>query len=322
MATVYSNSGKTYNFFEEPFSESSDAFRINLFSEMTNDTPATSNNAATTNAPTSIVKRFELPVYTPNNPDLWFLTCEIIFEEYGVSTEKTRFSAILQRLGPDQIAVLESIIRQKPADPYSQAKTRLIATDGKSDEEKLNQLLRGADIPHNTKPCVILQRLRALVSSEPDPDRLVRPIWLQNLPLRMQEVLSSNRNDPLDTICKTADRLYELAERNGGSVHAIDTTSTPAPVNDCLSTVLRLLTAEISALRADRNRESRPRERSRDRSHERSHSNYRPRNRSQTPFREQKTELINGQCWYHHTFGDRARNCAVGCSRYVVGNDK
>lgn len=272
-------------------------------------------------------KRFELPEYTPTNPELWFLTCETIFEDYDVTTEKKKFSAILQRLGMDQITTLESIVRQKPADPYTQARARLIAADGQSEDERVNRLLRGADIPTGTRPCVILQRLRALVgtlaATDEEADRLVRPIWLQKLPIRTQEVLQANRLDPLDSLCKTADRLHELAERPG-AVCAVS-TDTKTSANDSLATALRLLTSEIAALRAERTG-GRARERSRDRSRDRdrSHSRYsrRPRSRSQTPYREQATDMIDGICWYHHTFGERARNCAPGCKRAPLGNEK
>lgn len=271
-------------------------------------------------------KRFELPAYNSTNPDLWFLTCEIIFEDYGVETEKKRFSAILQRLGTEQIATLESIIRQKPVDPYTQAKARLIAADGKSEEEKLNHLLRGADIPTGTKPCVILQKLRALVGAIPEADRLVRPIWLQKLPVRMQEILSANSSDPLDSVCKTADKLYELQIRSSVEVSAVAASAShSSATDDCLTAALRLLTSEIAALRADR-REHRPRDtsrgRSRDRSRDRSYGRYssRPRGRSQTPGRDLKPEIIDGLCWYHYTYGDRARNCATGCKRASQGN--
>lgn len=175
-----------------------------------------SGSSANTGPQQTAGKRFELPAYNSEDPEIWFLTCEIIFDDYEVNTERKRFSAILQRLGPEQISMLESIIRHKPDDPYTQARARLIATDGTSQDEKLNRLLNGVDIPVGTRPCVILQKLRALVGTDPEADKLVRPIWMAKLPLRTQEVLSANQSDPLDSVCKTADRLHDLAERNEG----------------------------------------------------------------------------------------------------------
>lgn len=274
-------------------------------------------------------KRFELPAYNPQNPELWFLTCELIFDDYEIETEKKKFSAILQRLGPEQVTLIESIVRQKPDDAYTQAKRRIIAADGVSEEERLNQLLRGADIPAGTKPCIVLQKLRALAGGDPEADKYVRPIWLAKLPIRTQEVLSANQGDPLDTICKTADKMHEINERSTAHVHAVAAASTQpatttvaaATTTDCLATVIRLLTSEVAALRADRKEfeERRSRDRSRDRGYNRYRSRSRPR--SQTPGREQRTELIDGVCWYHYTFGDKAYKCAEGCKR-KQGNEK
>lgn len=311
----------------DPFVSFREAVRILFGEEYLEKFEMCPTGSASSNL-TTATKRFELPPYQSEKPDLWFLTCEIIFEDHSVTTERQKFSAILQRLGAEQVNIIENVIRQKPDDPYTQAKERLIAADGESEEEKLNKLLRGADIPEGTKPCIVLQRLRALVGHMPNADDLVRPIWIQKLPIRTQEILSANRNDPLDTICKTADKMHEIAERSSSSVHAVTAAaSAPKPtlaVDDCLAAVLRSLTTEIAALRAERREYQGGRERDRSRDRDRSYNRYsrRSRSRSQTPGRSGATDMYDGVCWYHYTYGDKARNCAPGCKRAGQGNDK
>lgn len=82
---------------------------------------------------------------------------------------------------------------------------------GKSRLEQLTKLLQGVDIHSNTKPSVILNKMRNLGPTS-DSNEILRSMWLQKLPQRTREILAINTDQSLDHQTELADRLYETYE--------------------------------------------------------------------------------------------------------------
>lgn len=270
----------------------------------------------------SNLNKFKLPHFNNADPVNWFLSVDFIFAQNGVDTEAGKFSALLQHLENEQLRHIYSVIQSERDDKYTEAREKLTKALGKSMEEQLDMLVRGAGVSQETKPSLILQLMQnsgLFVNN----DKLLRGMWLQRLPISSQQILGMNQSLSLTQTAEMADYLYTIEKTRGTpQVHAIQSSisnpnlpqNTGNNTNQYLVTVISKLTEQVAALEARFNEFNVSAVENR-----RSHT--RPsRNRSPTPnFRHsrshsrQRNQLYNGLCWYHFQFGDKANKCYGGC---------
>lgn len=84
--------------------------------------------------------RTTLPVFSRDDPELWFLAAEQIFDANFIASENERFSYLWQNLAPADLASIKDILSASAAERFTQAKSRLVKLHGISQEEKMNRI--------------------------------------------------------------------------------------------------------------------------------------------------------------------------------------
>jgi len=271
----------------------------------------------------SLPAKFKLPEFDPSNPELWFATVEIIFEDFNVTTERKMFAAILQSLDSTRRNDIQAIITntQEQAQ-YTKAKERIIDLYGTTSEQRLDRLLSGVQTSE-TRPQKILQEILRLSVGMPDANNLVKRAWLGKLPRRIREIVSVIENQPLEELSKLAEKLYSMdADGDANRVCSLQQESSPnAQFYSTLCSTLRTVSDEIAAIKTHISRErervySRGNRRSSSSRSERRSSSPSPsyRHRKRDPSQTRRIRYYRGLCWYHHTFGDDARKCEEKCN--------
>lgn len=312
--------------------------------------PNGSNSGAGTSSvlqfqPNMKITRFTLPEFTPDDPDTWFAAVEHIFRSNDVDTEDKKFSNILQYLTGSDLSHIKDIIPSDSADKYTQAKTRLTQIYGRGKLEQISRLLNGTDIDPNMKPSIILAKLRNAAGAKCTNDDIFRGIWLQKLPQRTKEMLAINASLSLDDQAKMADCLYEAYQQsnqisaiqpqlqmpgmqpntssfqpqstNLNATQATPTSNVSLDAFNTLMTLFQGLQTQISAIQTNQKSFE---EKLSNRTYQQRPNNYRNRRfRSPSPYRK-NLNIVDGLCYYHTKFGERAYKCAKGCKNYERGN--
>ena len=138
-------------------------------------------------------------------------------------------------------------------------------------------------------PSQLLRKLKSLAKDSVKED-VLKNIWTSRLPSDVQKILTVSEGG-LDSLAKIADQLMELYP----SVPSISSASTSALTE--LQAQIANLTQQVSALTTNK------------RGRSRSYSKSRSRSRSKS-----KDKGSNDFCWYHRTFGTKARRCNKPCS--------
>lgn len=272
------------------------------------------------------VKKFSLPKFEEADPEIWFEVADTIFIANNITSERGKFSALLEKISTDQFRTIRDI--NNSTDPevqnsaYTLAKKKLILVLGESKEKKLDKLLAASDIPRNTKPSIILQYLRDRAGHS-QCDDIVKRIWLSKLPQQINVILAADKDTSLDTLAKNADNMYEVLSQTPPVSHSeVFEAHTSSATNSAILTAIQSLAAEVASLKIENNTFAKKLKTHRSRSKGRSNnsdsdsdSEERSRHRLKSRFTKKRFSrrpppLFNGLCWYHHTFGDQAFKCA------------
>nr|VZI52455.1 unnamed protein product [Spirometra erinaceieuropaei] len=153
---------------------------------------------------------FILPPFAPSNPRVWFRQIEALFATSRITSERTRYSYVLQSLPFDVAVTVEDILDPIPADePYTRLKEAVIQQVGKSANLMLRELFAQVELGDQT-PSQLMRHMRSLLSGRHMDDAIFREIWLEKLPVPMQQVLSILDSDtPLEELATYADRINE-----------------------------------------------------------------------------------------------------------------
>lgn len=150
----------------------------------------------------------------------------------------------------------------------------------------------------------------------------MKQLFLQRLPNNVRIILASSSDSvSIEELAELADRILEISSPL--SVSAVDYTpastigargsavsSSPLQVSaevQQLSRQVTQLTAQVQALTSSLQEDRRSRSQHRGSSHP-----LRRPSSSKSPRRQQHHQ--GGECWYHWTYGDKARKCVSPCS--------
>ena len=133
----------------------------------------------------------------------------------------------------------------------------------------------------------------------------MKQLFLQRLPNNVRIILASS-SVSIEQLAELADRILEISSPLSVSAVSSSPPQVSAEVQQ-LSRQVTQLTAQVQALTSSLQEDRRSRSQHRDASRP-----VRRPSSSKSPRRQQRHQ--GGECWYHWTYGDRARKCVSPCS--------
>lgn len=272
-----------------------------------------------------------LPAFHPADPEFWFRLIELQFDSHKITRDMTKFSHVCGVLDDRYLYQVRDIIADPPAqEPYNALKNAIIERFTQSQETKTERLLDMEDIG-DRKPSEFLRHLRYL-AGQTVTDEFLRVLWTKRLPANVQAFLTLQQNNTLEQAAELADKLMKIgissqvaAVQRPQPSPAPESTQVSQTLNDNLIQFIHSSQAEMASLRQELaalrfgQQYLQPREnqyvaqpsRFQPRPRPRSRSRPRPQLPSTNPVPPEGTTPI---CWYHATFGARARQCQQPCS--------
>lgn len=240
-------------------------------------------------------RNVRLPTFWRNRPKLWFAQLESEFVAYHIRADNVRYSAVVRHLDEAAMLVVADILEQPPVTgKYDALKGALIARFSDSQEKQLRTLLGELELGDKI-PSALLREMRALAGKSVTDD-VLKTLWVQRLPQRIQELLAVLEGVDLGQLAACADKALERSA--GLSVAAVATLPQDDPIQR-LTEVVEKLVIQVAAFEPQRS--SRQRQR------------WRQRSRSRSKGRAQ-TKTPSDYCSFHRRFGDKAWRCIKPCA--------
>ncbi|VDM06475.1 unnamed protein product [Schistocephalus solidus] len=153
---------------------------------------------------------FKSPPFTPSNLRVWFRKIEAVFSTHSITSECTRYSYVVQSLPFDVAVAVEDLLDPIPAEePYTRLKDAVIHHVAKSANRMLRELFTQVELG-DQMPSQIMRHMRSLIAGRHINDAIFREIWLDKLPLPMQQVLAMlDKRTSLEKLANHADRIME-----------------------------------------------------------------------------------------------------------------
>ncbi|XP_055611661.1 uncharacterized protein LOC129758222 [Uranotaenia lowii] len=243
--------------------------------------------------------RLNPPSMTDSNIESYFMSLEFWFAATGIGHDTKKYHIVMAQVPPEKLNELRSIIDGTPAtDKYLYIKTRLIAHFADSQQKRLQKVL--SDMPlGDMKPSHLFNEMRR-VAGAALCEAILLDLWAARLPPYAQAAVIASQGNAIEKN-RIADAIVESMNlRNITSIEIPNTSYTPSATSEPSATSIEALQMEIAQLtrRFDRAFSGRNRSRS--------------RGRYESSSRE--TQLVDGPCWYHRTFGRDARTCRKPCN--------
>ncbi|XP_030846942.1 uncharacterized protein LOC115926400 [Strongylocentrotus purpuratus] len=283
---------------------------------MPDSDPAAAATAPGSTGPAVTAFGLKLPPYWPGDPALWFAQVEAQFLTRAITRQETKFAHVISSLQPEVAQEVRDFIIAPPAkDRYDKLKSELVKRTGVSEQKRIHQLLNAEELG-DRKPTQLLRRMRQLLGESTLEEGILKQLFLQRLPNNVRIILASSSDSvSIEQLAELADRILEIS--SPFSLSAVECTPASTTVSSSppqvsaevqqLSRQVTQLTAQVQALTSSLQEDRRSRSQHRDASH----PPRRP-SRSKSPRRQQHHQ--GAECWYHWTYGDRARKCVSPCS--------
>ncbi|GFX01872.1 retrovirus-related Pol polyprotein from transposon 297 [Trichonephila clavipes] len=245
-----------------------------------------------------------LPPFWKSNVRLWIAQCDHAFTFSGISSDDTKYSALVANLDAETLSYVSDIVLSPPnSDKYHTLSQRLITQFSDSETQKIKKLFTDLQLG-DEKPSHLLRKMKELSNGQLQDDFL-QSLWLQRMPPHIQTVLSAS-SESLDKLAIIADKVSEVVGASS-TICAAKTVPLPSqssscnaqPTMDSLARQIQELSLQVAELTRERN-SSRHQRYSSDR--RRSHSRSRSVNRG------------SGICYYHRRYKEQARKCVSPCA--------
>ncbi|GFS56211.1 transposon Tf2-11 polyprotein [Trichonephila clavipes] len=226
-----------------------------------------------------------LPLFWKSNVRLWIAQCDHAFTFSGISSDDTKYSALVANLDAETLSYVSDIVLSPPnSDKYHTLSQWLITQFSDSETQKIKKLLTDLQLG-DEKPSHLLRKMKELSNGQLQDDFLQKPLdKLAIIADKVSEVVGSS-----STIC-AATTVPPPSQSSSCSVQ---------PTMDSLARQIQELSLQVAELTRERN-SSRHQRYSSDR--RRSHSRSRSVNRG------------SGICYYHRCYKEQARKCVSPCA--------
>ncbi|CAE1261240.1 unnamed protein product [Acanthosepion pharaonis] len=239
----------------------------------------------------------QLPPYNSINSRSWFIQLEAIFSARKVTRQDTKYASVVQALPASIVEEVEDILLNTPDQlPYTCLKEAILKRTGRSDEDLIRDLFSNVSLGDRT-PSQLLRLMKIRLGNNTMAEPVLRGLWMDRLPPNITQVLALVPVEtPLDVVADSADKIYSQAHQK---VHQVESHGNHTQRLEEEMTQLRAELRDLKLSLCRRQRSPAPRTRNRSRT------------RSSSPGRRNSVD----ECWYHQTFGDRARKCHPPCRR-------
>lgn len=243
----------------------------------------------------------KIPPFWDESPEIWFAQIEAQFANAQVTTDISKFNAVVGAIESKILTQVADAVLHSPAlDKYGNLKKEILGNFSDSNHKKMSKLLQDETLG-DQKPSRLLNEMRRLSTPEITED-LLKTLWLKRLPTEARVMLSTNTAN-LPELAKIAYTIVEIGNLNG-----INAVSTSNSSNSALEKCIAQLTKAVESLKMNNNN-SNATHNSRSFNRSRSKPRGKSENRSSTPA---KKEFEN--CWYHHIYGAKATKCSQPCN--------
>ena len=150
----------------------------------------------------------KLPQFWPQQAAVWFVQAEAQFIIKGVTTDLTKYSYVTAALDQETATRVLDILTNPPAsNKYQTLKDRLIDTYKLSEREAASKILDIGGLG-DSKPSELLDKMLALVPPGSEPGFLFKEVFLRQLPLEIQSLVTQQDYSSLRDLAKAADRHF------------------------------------------------------------------------------------------------------------------
>lgn len=232
-----------------------------------------------------------IPPFWKANVRLWIAQCDNAFTYSGITSDETKFSALVANIDAETLSHVSDIVLNPPdTHKYKKLSERLISEFEDSEHQKIKKLLTDLQLG-DERPSHLLRKMKELSGNLLNDDFL-QNLWMQRMPAHIQTVLSAS-SEKLDQLAVIADKVAEVVQPSAICATSGTPLDTTKVTTDTLARQIEELTRQVAELTHNRSRTPRFRNRSKSRSRKNSSSDI---------------------CFYHTRFGDKARKCAQPCS--------
>lgn len=252
------------------------------------------------------------PPFWRENPALWFKQLESQFYTNGITVSDTKFHIAVSALDTAIISQVSDVVMNPPnTGKYEKLKQQLQNRFADSDELRFRKLLSSLTLG-DRKPSHLWREMKELAGDNNVNEQMLKSLWLQRLPTQSQAILSTDDGD-VDRLIILADKVHDiygsrevnaLAQQQPGNS---STSSSQPNAFDQLCEKVNQLTRRIESLTTTNG----------------NHHQHQSRNRSRSQSRSRKSSsrdlAKHPECWYHHTFGEKATKCVKPCT-FVAEN--
>lgn len=260
---------------------------------------------------TSEIRQVKLPPFWQTNPTLWFVQVEAQFYTFGIRSDNVKYFTVIGTLDSSVLQQISDIVEAPPEkDKYDGIKKALIARFSDSQDKQLRKLLNELELG-DKRPSQLLREMKALAGTKID-ESVLKSLWMQRLPSRIQIVLSASKQDKLEDVAEMADKIVEISLP--GTVAAVSQSTPAEPPGEksthaALASIIASLQQQVITLSDKVEKFSLGR------------NNYgRSRSRSRS-----RSSRDTAECYFHRRFGSAARNCRAPCNfkstNQAAGND-
>lgn len=133
--------------------------------------------------------RVKLPKFWKTRPALWFIQADAQFHTHHVTSDNSKYYAVIAALDLDILEDVSDVIERPPAaGKYTELREHLIERFTDSEAKQFKRLLTEMELGECT-PSQLFRKMKTL-AGEKINEAALRTLWLQRLPVNVQLVLS------------------------------------------------------------------------------------------------------------------------------------
>lgn len=143
-----------------------------------------------------------------NRPALWFVTLENEFLANNIQADDIKYTTAIRHLDEQTVTDVSDILKHPPEDnKYGTLKKTLIERFSETLDEKIRALVAATELG-NKKPSELLREMQRLAKRRME-DAVIKTLWIQKLPMRIQELFTIIEEDaPLNKLAEYADKTH------------------------------------------------------------------------------------------------------------------